>query len=59
MPYKSKAQERWAHTPAGQKALGGPAKVTEWDTASRGAKLPERKAAPAPRPVQRKSGRGR
>lgn len=42
MPYKSKAQERWAHTPAGIKALGGKAKVTEWDQASKGIKLPER-----------------
>lgn len=45
MPYKSDAQRRWAHTPAGEKALGGPAKVAEWDSASKGLKLPERKAA--------------
>ncbi len=44
MPYKSKRQERWAHTPTGTKALGGKAKVSEWDSASKGAKLPERKA---------------
>jgi hypothetical protein len=41
-PYKSEAQRKWAHTPAGKKALGGTGKVKEWDTASEGAKLPER-----------------
>lgn len=45
MPYKSKAQERWAHTEKGKKALGGDAKVAEWDSASKGRKLPEK--APA------------
>ncbi|HWQ96270.1 MAG TPA: hypothetical protein VN368_02745 [Candidatus Methylomirabilis sp.] len=39
MPYKSKAQEKWAHTPEGIKKLGG--KVKEWDAASKGLKLPE------------------
>ncbi len=42
MPYKSDAQRGWAHTPAGMKALGGPAKVAEWDAASKGMKLPAR-----------------
>ena len=42
MPFRSRAQERWAHTPAGEEALGGPAKVAEWDSASKGMKLPER-----------------
>jgi hypothetical protein len=41
MPYKSKAQERWAHTPAGEKALGGKNKVHEWDESSKGKRLPE------------------
>ena len=36
MPYLSKAQQGWAHTPAGTKALGGPAKVHEWDKATKG-----------------------
>jgi hypothetical protein len=40
MPYKSIKQERWAHTPTGEKALGGPAKVAEWDAASKGKRLP-------------------
>lgn len=43
MPYESDAQRRWAHTPAGTKALGGTDKVAEWDAASAGKKLPERK----------------
>lgn len=41
MPFKSAAQRRWAHTEAGTEALGGPAKVSEWDQASKGKKLPE------------------
>lgn len=43
MPYKSQAQRRWAHTPEGTKALGGKKVVAEYDAASRGAKLPEKK----------------
>lgn len=42
MPYKSEAQERWAHTPTGTKALGGSSKVAEWDAASKGKSLPSR-----------------
>ena len=42
MPYKSKAQARWAHTKAGTKALGGKRAVAEWDRATRGKKLPTR-----------------
>ena len=41
MPYKSAAQRAWAHTPVGTKALGGKAKVAEWDQASEGKKLPK------------------
>lgn len=41
-PYRSEAQRRWAHTPAGTKALGGKEAVKEWDTASRGKELPEK-----------------
>ena len=40
MPYVSKAQDRWAHTPEGRKALGS--KLAEFDAASKGLKLPER-----------------
>jgi hypothetical protein len=46
MPYTSDAQRKWAHTPAGTKALGGTAKVKEWDSATKGKKLPE-KVTPA------------
>lgn len=42
MPYTSDAQRRWAHTKRGTKALGGKAKVAEWDRASKGKSLPER-----------------
>lgn len=42
MPYRSDSQRRWAHTDAGEKALGGTSKVAEWDKASKGKKLPER-----------------
>ena len=40
MPFLSQAQRRWGHSPTGKKALGGAAKVKEWesDTPS---KLPE------------------
>lgn len=40
-PYTSDAQRRWAHTENGEKALGGPKKVHEWDESSKGKKLPE------------------
>lgn len=43
MPYESAAQERWAHTAEGTKALGGSSAVHEWDEASKGEHLPERK----------------
>jgi len=42
MPYKSVQQRRWAHTKTGMKALGGPKKVAEWDTVSKGKKLPKK-----------------
>jgi hypothetical protein len=44
MPYKSDAQRRWAHTAAGVRALGGTAKVAEWDRASKSMKLSARKS---------------
>lgn len=40
MPFKSKAQQKWAYTPQGMKALGGPAKVAEWQKATGKVKLP-------------------
>ena len=42
MPFKSEAQRRWAHTPAGVKALGGEGAVKEWDQARKGKSIPER-----------------
>lgn len=41
-PYHSEAQRRWAHTPAGTKALGGKEAVKEWDESTKGKKLPEK-----------------
>lgn len=40
MPYSSNQQRKWAHTEKGMKALGGAAKVAEWDKESKGIKLP-------------------
>jgi hypothetical protein len=40
MPWESGAQRGWGHTPEGEKALGGPAKVAEWDAASKGQHVP-------------------
>lgn len=42
MPYKSDAQRRWAHTKRGMKALGKKT-VDEFDRASKGMNLPDRK----------------
>ena len=42
MPFVSRLQQKWAHTKTGEKALGGSAKVAEWDSASKGLKLPEK-----------------
>ncbi len=44
MPFLSKAQNAWGHTPAGEKALGGSGKVKEWEGATDYSKLPEHKA---------------
>jgi len=41
MPAKSKSQLRWVNSPAGHEALGDKG-VKEWDTASKGLKLPEK-----------------
>lgn len=41
MPWKSRAQAAWGHSAEGMKALGGKAKVSEWDAASKGMKLPK------------------
>jgi hypothetical protein len=42
MPFVSKQQQKWGHSPAGEKALGGPQAVAEWDQATAGKKLPIR-----------------
>ena len=53
--YKSNAQERWAHTEEGTKALGGKKRIHELDVASKGAKLPKKVGDPKPTPVPQKS----
>jgi len=42
MPWRSDQQRKWGHTAAGKKALGGEAAVKEWDTATKGKKLPHK-----------------
>lgn len=42
MPFESRAQQRWGHTAAGKKALGGASAVHEWDEATKGKSIPER-----------------
>lgn len=44
-PYKSLAQEHWAHSPSGEKALGEEG-VKEWDKATKGKKLPKKAKHP-------------
>ena len=34
MPFASRAQQKWAHSATGLRALGGAAKVKEWDDAT-------------------------
>lgn len=40
MPFESKDQNAWGHTPAGTKALGGKKAVKEWESATDYSKLP-------------------
>jgi len=54
MPWQSTQQQRWGHTPAGLRALGGPMKVAEWDRASKGLKLPRIARPPKPRMLKTK-----
>lgn len=42
MPFRSQKQAAWAHTPSGESALGGPAKVAEWDHATDFTTLPRK-----------------
>lgn len=58
--FKSKAQNAWAHTPAGTKALGGKKKVKEWESKTDYENLPEHVkelAAPQPKPRMRQTRR--
>lgn len=49
MPFKSMKQNAWAHTPAGIKALGGKAKVKEWESKTDYKNLPMKKKRKAKR----------
>lgn len=49
MPFESKAQNAWAHTPAGTKALGGKKKVKEWEKSTNYDSLPEHKSDAKPK----------
>lgn len=42
MPFKSRAQRRWAYSKEGLKALGGIDEVTEWENATKNKNLPEK-----------------
>ena len=42
MPWVSKRQRAWGHSPEGIKALGGKKAVEEWDKATKGKKLPKK-----------------
>lgn len=57
MPYKSKRQQRWAHTEAGKRALGEKG-VKEFDAATKGHfdELPETAPKRGKRPQRRKHG---
>ena len=46
MPWASKKQAAWGHSPTGVKALGGAAKVSEWDSATPKGSLPEKSPKP-------------
>ena len=52
-PFESKKQSAWAHTKSGVKALGGKAKVEEWEAATDYGKLPERAKGKKQKPVKR------
>lgn len=42
MPFRSKKQNAWGHTEAGMEALGGPAKVKEWEGETEYNTLPDK-----------------
>jgi hypothetical protein len=54
MPFKSKSQQRWAHSKTGTKALGGADKVREWDESTETQKGGFKKL---PNKVRKKNGR--
>jgi hypothetical protein len=55
VPWASKAQARWGHSPSGVKALGGKAKVSEWDAATPKGSLKARAKKPKNVPTMKLS----
>lgn len=43
MPWLSRKQQKWGHSPSGVKALGGESSVKEWDSKTDFKSLPEKK----------------
>jgi hypothetical protein len=56
-PFVSKAQQRWGNSPEGEKALGGPKKVAEWNNDTT-LGLPERLSKTHAQKSQEKLARG-
>jgi hypothetical protein len=54
VPFRSKKQNAWAHTATGTKALGGKAKVKEWESATNYSKLPKKVEGSKPELRKRK-----
>jgi len=54
VPYKSDAQRRFFHSPGAKKAGITPSQVQEFDSASKGRKLPEKVKPAKLRRTQRK-----
>lgn len=54
MSFVSKAQNAWAHTSAGTKALGGEAKVKEWESDTDYSSLPDKTSDSKPSETRKK-----
>jgi len=46
MPFKSKAQNAWAHTSEGEEKLGGKEAVKEWESETNYSTLPDKVSSP-------------
>lgn len=54
MPFKSKAQSRWANSPAGLRALGGKDKLDEWNQSTDFGSLPDKSDGALSKALKRK-----